>query len=181
MRPALPVKPEANPNVLLRNPKYDLNRTQVVSEQAFVNGKFSTGPLTHQLLAGVDANQKKFLAASYVEYDTAPTATGGTQLVYYPLDVTSSTYGAEVHDYHAPNGLASRNTEQTINYYSLVISRSWVAMSVHTPCPLRRRMTWANSLEACGSRPEVGSSRNSTLACLASAMAMPTFWRIPFE
>lgn len=109
---------KANPNVLLRNPKYDLNRTQVVSEQAFVNGKFSTGPLTHQLLAGVDANQKKFLAASYVEYDTAPTATGGTQLVYYPLDVTSSTYGAEVHDYHAPNGLASRNTEQTINYYS---------------------------------------------------------------
>jgi iron complex outermembrane receptor protein len=110
---------KANPNVLLRNPKYDLNRTQVVSEQAFVNGKFATGPLTHQLLAGVDVNQKKFLAASYVEYDTAPTATGGTQLVYYPLDVTNPAYGAEVRDYHAPNGLASRNTEQTINYYSL--------------------------------------------------------------
>lgn len=107
---------KANPNVLLRNPKYDLNRTQVVSEQAFVNGKFATGPLTHQLLAGVDVNQKKFLAASYVEYDTAP---GGTQLVYYPLDVTNPTYGAEVRDYHAPNGLASRNTEQTINYYSV--------------------------------------------------------------
>ncbi len=109
---------KANPNVLLRNPKYDLNRTQVVSEQAFVNGKFTTGPLTHQLLAGVDANQKKFLAASYVEYNTAPTATGGTQLVYYPLDVTNPVYGAEVPGYRAPNGLASRNTEQTINYYS---------------------------------------------------------------
>jgi iron complex outermembrane receptor protein len=106
---------KTNPNVLLRNPKYDLNRTQVVSEQAFVNGKFSTGPLTHQLLAGVDANQKKFLAASYVEYNTIP---GSTQLVYYPLDVTNPVYGAEVPAYHTPNGLASRNTEQTINYYS---------------------------------------------------------------
>jgi iron complex outermembrane receptor protein len=109
---------KANPNVLLRNPKYDLNRTQVVSEQAFVNGRFTTGPLTHQLLAGVDANQKKFLAASYVEYNTTPTATGGTQLVYYPLDVASPVYGTEVPGYRAPNGLTSRNTEQTINYYS---------------------------------------------------------------
>jgi len=109
---------KASPNVLLRNPKYDLNRTQVVSEQAFVNGKFATGPLTHQLLAGVDANQKKFLAASYVEYNTTPTATGGTQLVYYPLDVTNPSYGVEVPGYRTPNGLASRNTEQTITYYS---------------------------------------------------------------
>jgi iron complex outermembrane receptor protein len=105
----------ANPNVLLRNPKYDLNRTQVVSEQAFVNGKFTTGPLTHQLLAGVDANQKKFLAASYVEYNK--TAAGA--LVYYPLDVTNPRYGSEIPGYAAPNGLASRNTEQTITYYSL--------------------------------------------------------------
>ena len=104
----------ANPNVLLRNPKYDLNRTQVTSQQAFVNGKFTTGPLTHQLLAGVDANQKKFLAASYVEYNTTPAGA----LVYYPLDVTNPTYGTEIPGYRAPNGLASRNTEQTINYYS---------------------------------------------------------------
>jgi iron complex outermembrane receptor protein len=104
----------ANPNVLLRNPKYDLNRTQVTSQQAFVNGKFTTGPLTHQLLAGVDANQKKFLAATYVEYNTTPTGA----LMYYPLDVTNPTYGTEIPGYRAPNGLASRNTEQTINYYS---------------------------------------------------------------
>jgi iron complex outermembrane receptor protein len=109
----------ANPNVLLRNPKYDLNRSQVLSQQAFVNGKFATGPLTHQLLAGVDANQKKFLADSYVEYNTTRTPTGSTQLVYYPLDVTNLQYGSEVPGYEAPNGLASRNTEQIITYYSL--------------------------------------------------------------
>lgn len=102
------------PTVLLRNPKYDLNRSQVVSEQAFVNGKLTTGPLRHQLLAGVDANQKKFLAASYVEYDKA--ANGA--LVYYPLDLTNPVYGTEVPGYGAPGGLASRNTEQTINYVS---------------------------------------------------------------
>jgi iron complex outermembrane receptor protein len=110
---------QANPNVLLRNPKYDLNRSQVFSQQAFVNGKFRTGPLTHQLLAGVDANQKKFLADSYVEYNTTRTSTGATQLVYYPLDVTNPQYGADVPGYRAPNGLATRNTEQTITYYSL--------------------------------------------------------------
>jgi iron complex outermembrane receptor protein len=105
----------ANPNVLLRNPKYDLNRSQVLSQQAFVNGKFTTGALTHQLLAGVDANQKKFLAASYVEYDK--TLAGA--LVYYPLDVASPRYGAEIPGYAPPTGLAARNTEQTITYHSL--------------------------------------------------------------
>ncbi len=103
-----------NPNVLLRNPKYDLNRTQVLSEQAFVNGKLSTGPVTHQLLGGLDVNQKKFLAANYVEYNTTAAGT----LVYYPLDVTNPQYGAEIPNYHAPNGLADRNTAQTIDYYS---------------------------------------------------------------
>lgn len=104
----------ANPNVLLRNPKYDLNRTQVFSEQAFVNGKLTTGPVTHQLLGGVDVNQKKFLAANYLEYNT--TAAGA--LVYYPLDVTNPAFGAEIPNYHAPNELADRNTAQTITYYS---------------------------------------------------------------
>jgi len=105
---------KSNPNVLLRNPKYDLNRTQVFSEQAFVNGKLTTGPVTHQLLGGVDVNQKKFLAVSYLEYNT--TAAGA--LVYYPLDVTNPQYGAEIPNYHAPRGLADRNTAQTIGYYS---------------------------------------------------------------
>jgi iron complex outermembrane receptor protein len=108
-----------NPNVLLRNPKYDLDRTQVASQQAFVNGKFATGALRHQLLAGVDVNQKKFLAVDYLTYDTT-TPTGGTpQPVYYPLDVTTPAHGAEIPGYTSPNGLDGRNTEQTINYYSV--------------------------------------------------------------
>ncbi|MGI4763211.1 MAG: TonB-dependent siderophore receptor [Janthinobacterium lividum] len=108
----------ANPNVLLRNPKYDLDRTQVTSQQAFVNGKFTTGPLAHQLLAGVDVNQKKFLAIDYLTYNTTTTAGGAPQPVYYPLDVTNPAHGAAIPGYTSPNGLAGRNTEQTITYYS---------------------------------------------------------------
>jgi len=108
----------ANPNVLLRNPKYDLDRTQVLSQQAFVNGKFTTGPLAHQLLAGVDVNQKKFLAVDYLTYNTT-TASGTSQPVYYALDVTNPVHGAEIPGYTSPNGLAGRSTEQTINYYSV--------------------------------------------------------------
>ncbi|GAB3763006.1 TonB-dependent siderophore receptor [Spirosoma pomorum] len=108
----------ANPTVLLRNPKYDLNRTEVFSEQAFVNSKFTTGRLKHQLLAGVDVNQKRFRADSYVQYDTYTDAQGKTQLRYYPLDINNPVYGAEISNYHTPGGLINRNTTQTVNYRS---------------------------------------------------------------
>ena len=94
---------------LLRNPKYDLDRTQVFSEQAFVNGKLNTGAVSHQLLAGIDVNQKKFIADSYVSYDTE----------YYPLNVDNPVYGADIPGYHTEGGVKNGNTKQKINYYSL--------------------------------------------------------------
>ncbi len=111
----------ANPNVLLRNPKYDLNRTEVYSQQAFVNGAFTTGGVRHQLLAGVDVNQKRFRADSYVSYDTYKDANGATQLTYYPLDVTNPNYGAEIPTYHTPGGLTNGNTSQRISYESAYV------------------------------------------------------------
>lgn len=109
----------ANPNVLLRNPKYDLNRTEVYSQQAFVNGTFTTGAVQHQLLAGVDVNQKRFLADSYVSYNTYKDASGTTQLTYYPLDVINPNYGAEIPGYHTPGGVANGNTNQRVAYESV--------------------------------------------------------------
>lgn len=109
----------ANPNVLLRNPKYDLNRTDVYSQQAFVNGAVTTGLVRHQLLAGVDVNQKRFRADSYVSYDTYKDANGTTQLTYYPLDVTDPNHGAEIPGYHTPGGLANGNTRQRVSYQSV--------------------------------------------------------------
>lgn len=105
---------KANPNVLLRNPKYDLTRSTVYSEQAFINGKIKTGSLTHQVLAGTDINQKRFFADSYIEYDKS---TGGS-LNYYPLDVTNPVYGAVVPNYTDPKGVENGNTKQHINYVS---------------------------------------------------------------
>ena len=109
----------ANPNVLLRNPKYDLNRTEVFSQQAFLNGKFTTGGIRHQILTGVDVNQKRFRANSYIQYDTYKDAKGANQLTHYPLDINNPVYGTDVPNYHTPDGLVNRNTTQTIDYYSL--------------------------------------------------------------
>lgn len=109
----------ANPTVLLRNPKYDLNRTEVFSQQAFVNGRLTTGGIKHQFLAGVDVNQKRFRANSYISYDTYTDAQGKAQLTYYPLDINNPVYGTDVPNYHTPGGLINRNTTQTIDYHSL--------------------------------------------------------------
>ena len=106
---------KSNPQVLLRNPKYDLTRANVFSEQAYVNGKVKTGPLSHQLLAGIDINQKRFLADSYIEYDKQANGT----LTNYPLDVTNPVYGAIVPNYSDPRDVTNGNTRQTINYTSL--------------------------------------------------------------
>jgi iron complex outermembrane receptor protein len=105
---------KANPQLLLRNPKYDLTRSLVYSEQVFVNGKVKTGSLSHQLLAGADFNQKRFLADSYIEYDK----TGSGTLNYYPLDVNNPSYGAAVPNYTDPNDFEDGNTDQQINYAS---------------------------------------------------------------
>jgi iron complex outermembrane receptor protein len=105
---------KANPNILLRNPKYDLTRSIVYSEQVFLNGKLKTGGLGHQLLAGIDVNQKRFLADSYIEYDKSESGA----LTYYPLDVNNPEYGATVPNYSDPNSVEQGNTIQSINYAS---------------------------------------------------------------
>ncbi len=109
----------ADPNVLLRNPKYDLARTQVYSQQAFVNGKIKTPGLTQQILAGIDVNQKIFRADSYVTYDTYTDANGKTQPSYYPLNINAPVYGIDIPSYQTPGGFSAGNTDQSIVYYSV--------------------------------------------------------------
>jgi len=108
----------ADPNILLRNPKYDLERATVFSEQAFVNGKIRTGAVDHQVLAGIDVNQKKFVADSYVSYDTQTNDAGVSALKYYPLDINNPVFGAQIPDYHTPGGIHNGNTNQKISYFS---------------------------------------------------------------
>ncbi|MBW8687384.1 TonB-dependent siderophore receptor [Chitinophaga rhizophila] len=111
----------ADPHILLRNPKYDLDRAVVFSEQAFINGKFHTGSVKHQLLAGIDVNQKKFLADSYISYDTYLDGYGNAQPTYYPLDIQAPQYGTLIPRYHTPGGIRNGNTRQEIAYYSLYV------------------------------------------------------------
>lgn len=106
---------KTNPQLLLRNPKFDLTRSIVYSQQAYLNGKLKTGMFSHQLLAGVDINQKRFFADSYVEYDKQP----GGSLSYYPLDVNNPVYGVDVPQYTDPNMVKMGNTKQSVNYTSL--------------------------------------------------------------
>ena len=105
---------KADPQVLLRNPKYDLTRSIVYSEQAYINGKVKTGFLSHQILAGADINQKKFQSDYYVEYDKQ--ANGALQ--YYPLNVNDPVYGAAIPNYTDPNTAENGNTQESINYSS---------------------------------------------------------------
>jgi iron complex outermembrane recepter protein len=102
------------PNVLLRNPKYDLTRYLVYSQQAFVNGSFATGRISHNIVAGVDVNQKKYYADNYVEYNKDSTG----KLVSYPLDIHNPVYGAVVPNYNTPGGVKNGNTRQTARYVS---------------------------------------------------------------
>ena len=64
---------------------------------------------------------------------------------------------------------------------SFARKRSWVAIKTATPEALIRSNSSENSFDAFGSRPEVGSSSSSAFARLAIAIAIPTFWRMPFE
>ena len=60
-------------------------------------------------------------------------------------------------------------------------SRYWVVSRTVVPSPTRSRMTSQSPSRACGSRPVVGSSRNSTGGLITSAPARSTRRRIPPE
>ncbi|MCD8539245.1 MAG: hypothetical protein LRY55_05380, partial [Leadbetterella sp.] len=68
---------------------------------------------------GVDVNQKKFIADSYVTYDVYTDENGAVQPVYYPLDIDNPEYGADIPSYHTPGGIHNGNTNNSIRYYSV--------------------------------------------------------------
>ncbi len=64
---------------------------------------------------------------------------------------------------------------------SLARKMSWVDMNTDLPVSRIWTRISRNSRPDCGSRPEVGSSRSTLGASLTTAMAMPSFWRMPLE
>ncbi|QQL49600.1 TonB-dependent siderophore receptor [Mucilaginibacter ginkgonis] len=76
----------ATPNLLQRRVTYEKFNTSVFAAQAFLNGEFATGAITHKILAGLDYNNKNLLAYSGYNDPTANQA-------LYPLDVNNPVYG----------------------------------------------------------------------------------------
>lgn len=128
----------ANPNVLLRNPKYDLTRYLVYSQQAFANGSFATGRIRHNALIGVDLNQKRLYADNYVEYNKDTAA----KLVFYPLDITNPAYGATVPNYSTPAGVKNGNTNQAARYVSAYALDEFLLFREKLRVTAGVRVTW---------------------------------------
>ena len=77
---------KTTPTLIKRRVTYERYFTRVYSAQAYINGQFTTGSVGHQLLIGIDANQKNLLAYSGYN-DTKANYT------LYNLDVTNPVYG----------------------------------------------------------------------------------------
>jgi len=79
-------KNQQNADILDRNLVYDAVKYNTFSAQSYLQGKFKTGRVKHNFLAGIDFNHK---------YNTS-TDTWGTATTIYPLNLSDPKY-AEVH------------------------------------------------------------------------------------
>lgn len=82
----------------------------VYSAQGFVNGNVSTGTVRHRLLAGIDANRKKFLA--YQGFSDPK-----RDRTVYPLDIDNPVYGIEIVPQVKNGSLTDRATVIQTNQY----------------------------------------------------------------
>jgi len=100
------------PDEILRRVTYERFNTSVLAFQVFVNGAFTTGNVTHRMLAGVDANHKNLLAYSGSGDPSANQAV-------YPLNVKNPIYGI-VFDPNVKQGRLRdiATNEQAITYYA---------------------------------------------------------------
>ncbi|GAB3281284.1 TonB-dependent siderophore receptor [Larkinella harenae] len=109
----------AHPTIQYRNLNNDEEYYRVFSQQLFVNGKFTTGIVSHQLLAGMDRNQKRSFQDTK-PFNTYVDAGGVTQQQYYPLNIANPVYGAfDFPAYSAPGGIEASPQNAGIRYYSV--------------------------------------------------------------
>lgn len=103
---------KATPDLLQRRLTYERFNSSVFGLQAFVNGQFSTGPITHQVLASFDYNRKDFLGYSGYNDPSANPA-------LYPLDASNPVYGI-IFDSNERTGSLSdiATNKQYIRYYA---------------------------------------------------------------
>lgn len=111
-------KNEATPNILERYYVYDAMKYNILSTQAFLQGKFLTGNIKHHLLTGIDFNYKH-----NETLDTWNTAT-----TIYPLDITNPVYANVINN----NGIGGNfDSENEINSIDNMTNSRLYYTSVH--------------------------------------------------
>ena len=100
------------PGILQRRVTYEDFNTDVFALQTFLNGEFKTGKINHQILAGLDFNQKNLLAYSgYNDKNANPKL--------YPLDVNNPVYGINFDSNKKEGNLKDFATDQqAVQYYA---------------------------------------------------------------
>ncbi len=103
---------KATPNLIQRRLTYERFNSSVYALQTFVNGQFSTGSITHNVLASFDYNRKNFLGyAGYNDPKANP--------ALYPLDALNPVYGITFDSNEKTGKLSDIATnKQYIEYYA---------------------------------------------------------------
>lgn len=103
---------KATPTLISRRVTYEQFHTNVYSVQAFLNGEFKTGGITHEVLGGLDFNRKNLLAYSgYNDKNANP--------AIYPLDPDNPVYGISFDPNVKTGSLADIATNKSaIQYYA---------------------------------------------------------------
>lgn len=144
----------ANPNLILRRATYERLNTDVLAFQPYLNGKFTTGTIHHNFLAGADLNHKSFLAYSGFN-DPAANQT------LYPLDARNPVYGIAFDANVKTGKLSDIATNQTLISYQAAYAQDELGLlNDKLRLTLAARLTFAKSSIA---KPAVTSVSNKVL------------------
>lgn len=143
-----------NPNLILRRATYERLNTDVLAFQPYVNGKFTTGSVQHNFLAGLDINHKIFLAYSGFNDPKA-------NQTLYPLDARNPVYGISFDANVRSGKLSDIATNQTsISYQAAYAQDELDLLDDRLKLTVATRLTFTKSSVA---RPAVSSVLNKVL------------------
>lgn len=93
-----------NKDILDRNLVYDSNKYTIFSTQAYLNGAFKTGSISHKFIAGMDVNNK-----SSRSWDT-----WGTASAIYPLSISNPVYADVILNNGTGGNFESENNSSAV-------------------------------------------------------------------
>lgn len=145
---------KATPNLIQRRVTYEKFYSNVYAAQAFINGGFKTGGITHQVLGGLDYNRKNFLAYSGFNDKNANPA-------LYPLNPDHPVYGISFDSNVKSGKLADIATNKSaIEYGAAYAQDELQLLNNKLRITLAARLTAAKSSVAI---PTISSVANTVL------------------